>query len=394
MMAIQQRIISKSIAQSCVGAKFKGFHAPKIAQTFDTVAGVCKKGNFEITSFCDEVGNVVKKVNRYVDKDNNETLIIKTWNKDRSRIRTATSVNGVVKEYSFQFVGGRKGAVLMFEQKLVRSENGDVVDFHSIKACRKSEKPREIFYVANWDGKAPDVQYKNTEGKFLEGERLEYLPMWQPEMALPRYNHVAKFNRMQMDLDDVLPPFEFASMAELNPHFYNDAGEQISSVMSLGATNPYTGLVQIAKAADSNFDIIDIMAHEHRHALDFSKMNRLQYNVVDYHKMKSKMLQPQYLEELKIRNRPSYDFLKALMDFQEKSIAKGMITRKNSKNFEYQYYKWLDKQFDHGQYVKTTQTLKSHDEHPLERGPLIAGKKATDEYLQLRDAIFRVLGVK
>lgn len=393
-MAIQQRIISKTIGQSCIGAKFKGFHAPKLAQTFDTVAGLCKRGKFEITSFRDDVGVVVKKVQRYVDDDNNVTLVVKNWNKDRNKIHTTTAVNGVVKEHSYQMIGGRKDSLLMFEQKVVRSESGDIVDFHSIKACKKGEKSREISYIAKWDGKAPEIQYKNTVGKFFEGERLEYLPMWQPEMALPRYNHVAQFNRMHMGLDDILPPFEFASLAELNHGIssFDEAGK-VDGVLSLGATSPYTGLVQIAKAADSNFDIIDIFAHEHRHALEFSMMNRLQYNVDSYNKLKEKMFNPEVLNGLKKNNPSGYELIKMMMDFNEKSFAKGILTRKKDENV-YRYFKWLDKQFDHGQYVKNTKTLKGHDAHPLERGPLSAGKKATDEYMNLREAIFRVLGVK
>ena len=393
-MAIQQRIISKTIGQSCIGAKFKGFHAPKLAQTFDTVTGVCKKGNFEITSFRDDASVIIKKVQRYVDENNNETIVIRSWNKDRNHIYTATAKNGVVKELVHQMVGGRKDALLIFEQKLVRSENGDIVDLHSIKACKKGVKSREISYVAKWDGTAPDIQYKNTVGKFLEGERLEYLPMWQPEMALPRYHHVAQFNRMHMGLDDILPPFEFASLGELNHGIssFAEAGK-VDGVLSLGTTSPYTGLVQIAKAADSNFDIIDIFAHEHRHAFEFSMMNRLQYNVDSYHKLKEKMFIPEDLKELKKNNPAGYELIKMMMDFNEKSFAKGILTRKKDENV-YRYFKWLDKRFNHGQYVKNTKTLKGHDEHPLERGPLNAGKKATDEYLQLREAIFRVLGVK
>lgn len=392
-MKIKPRIISKTIGQSCVGAKFKGFHAPKTAQTFDTVAGVCKKGNFEITSFRNDVGNVVKKVHRYVDKNNDETIIIKTWNRERNKTHITTAINGVVKEHIYQMLGGRKDELLKFEQKLVRLDNGDVMDFHSISANGKGHKSREISYVAKWDGKAPDVQYKNTIGEFTNGERLEYLPMWQPEMALPRYNHIAKFNRMQMGLDDVLPPFEFVSMDKLNPGFYNEKGEQVLEVMSLGATNPYTGLVQYAKYAEGNFDIIDIMAHEHRHAFEFSMMNRLQYNADAYKKLKVKVFAPEYLEDLQKRNPVGYKVIKAMMDFNEKSILKGVLTRKNSGD-EYRYYKWLDKHFDHKQYVNVTKTLKGHDDHLLERGPLNAGKKATDEYMELRDAIFRVLGVK
>lgn len=393
-MAIQQRIISKTIGQSCIGAKFKGFHSPKLAQTFDTVTGVCKKGNFEITSFRDDANVTIKKVQRYVDENDNETIIIKNWNKDRNHIYTATAKNGVVKELVHQMLGGRKDALLIFEQKLVHSEYGDIVDLHSIKACKKGEKPREISYIAKWDGKSPDIRYKNTVGKFSEGERLEYLPMWQPEMALPRYNHITKFNRMRMGLDDILPPFEFASLAELNHGIASfDEAKQVNGILSLGATSPYTGLVQIAKAADSNFDIIDILAHEHRHAFEFSMMNRLQYNVDSYHKLKEKMFTPEVLNELKKNNPSGYELVKMMIDFNEKAIAKGILTRKRNGE-EYRYFKWLDKRFNHKQYVNTTQTLKGHDEHPLERGPLNAGKKATDEYLQLRDAIFRVLGVK
>lgn len=383
-MVIKAQLFSKVSGQTCIGAVFKGFHAPKNARTFDRVTGIGKKGEFDIVTFRNSDGQILKRVSRFIEDAKNEILKLKNWSYTTGDIHEVTAYNGVVKEHTTKTFLGYGEEILLFEQRLVNTDSG-IRDYHKCARYSHGEKTRIISYETKWDGQAPKVSYQNINGK-LPDEGLEYLPLCVSPSAIPRYFHVAKAQRKYYGLEGVIPEMKLVQFGEINHE--NACAETIVPAV----TNPSTGQILYAKNFVSNTDIIRSIAHEHKHADDFSKMIRLKYNADVFLEAEKSggYVNTELLEKLK-QQPMLYQMCKDMLNFYRKSIEKGIITKQNSKGFEYWHYKYLDRQFNGKKYQKSTRTLETHDMHPLEIGPIAKGNKEAEKFGFLMQQLLKLL---
>lgn len=377
-MVIKAQLFSKVSGQSCTGAKLKGFHVPEWAKTFDRVTGIGKKGKFDIVTFRNFNERALKRVARYVDEAQNETLKSKYW--WYQDVYETTAVNGVVKEHVSKIFWHDDTYSLLYEQRLVNTDTG-TRDFHKCARYKAGEKPRVISYETKWDGQAPEVTYQNIDGR-LPQDGLEYLPLCISSSAIPRYHHVAKAQRMKYDLEGAIPEMKFVSLKEINPDGTN--GDFIVTATA----DPETGQVLYAKCFTENEDIVRSIAHEHKHAYDFSKIIRLKYNADKFlERDDPRYTANKYFDCIKETWPKLYEGVKNKTNFHRKSIAKGIITEQDS---EYWYYKYLDKHLVED-CNEQARTLESHDSHPVEIGAIAAGKKEAEKFGFIMKELFRLL---
>lgn len=130
----------------------------KKAVTYNFVSGSGKKGNFEIYSFFDKNGKLVKRNTAY-NNAGNTTREIK-WYTPES-VQTAKSVNGEVKSFT------RKNLYQnCFIETNILPEKG--YDTHRFVKLKAGQKPQEISYKTVWDGNVPEIEYKNCD-RILDG---------------------------------------------------------------------------------------------------------------------------------------------------------------------------------------------------------------------------------
>jgi len=152
----------------------------KKAVTYNFVSGSGKKGNFEIYSFFDKNGKLVKRNTAY-NNAGNTTREIK-WYTPES-VQTAKSVNGEVKSFT------RKNLYQnCFIETNILPEKG--YDTHRFVKLKAGQKPQEISYKTVWDGNVPEIEYKNCD-RILDGfEGAEFLPVLTAESSTKRINHL------------------------------------------------------------------------------------------------------------------------------------------------------------------------------------------------------------
>lgn len=379
-MVIKAQLFTKSLGQSCAGARFKGFHAPKTAKTFDSVTGIGKKGRFEITSFRREDGSLMKRVSRYLDDAGNETLTIKNWTE--GWIHQVTAINRKVTESVSDIinVAEDKKSVAIFRNRLLNTENG-TRDFHSIGFYRQGRAPREISFEAKWDGNVPDVHYKNIKTR-LPDRGLEYLPLITSESAMPRYQHVARVQLKEYGLEDCVPDLKLVDVSELNCGCKSiEEAKNKLGVVTVGITTciPPSGQVFIVNSLTSSEEVISTIAHEYAHVSYLSRFVRLKFNadIVNSYS-------PETVEIMKKEMPEAYNFMR-------KSVDKGVITKENSKDYEYWHLKHLAKKLDINKYHKQVKTQEQHDHHPLEVGPIRKAKEEVEKFKSLLDSVIKVL---
>lgn len=374
------QLLTKVVGQSCVGAKFEGFHPHPRAVTFDRVTGIGKKGNFDIVSFHDADGNLIKRVYDFVDGAKNKIRKIKTWGKRENAEVTyeATAVNGKVKESVSRVLDKGEDDLIIYEEKLVNGKRG-TKDYHKAGYYRVGQKPREMSYIAKWDGKAPKIHYKNIKGRMPE-EGLANLPLFMSEAAEPRYRHAARVQINRYGLDGIAPDVKIVPFECLNEGCRNvQEAEAKLGFSSFGATNfiPPSGQVFVTRDMKNAEEIVSVMAHEYRHVYDLSQYARLKFNVDQHLKMSKEDYQA------------TKEIMPEVIDFIENSIAKGVITKENSKNQEYWYYKHLGKHFGTSEYKMSS--VKEHNDNLVELAPLFEEKKEVEKFNSLIDKFISLL---
>lgn len=152
----------------------------KKAVTYNFMNGTGKKGNFEIYSFFDSNGKLVKR-NMTYNNAGNTTREIKWYTPDS--VKTAKSIDGKMKSFT-----SRNLYQNCFIETNILPEKG--YDIHRFVKLKAGQKPQEITYKTAWDSNAPEIEYKNCD-RILDGfEGAEFLPVLTAKSSSKRINHI------------------------------------------------------------------------------------------------------------------------------------------------------------------------------------------------------------
>lgn len=190
---VGQQIESRSIKEAGLS-----IFAPENARTYDFVSGIGKKGQFNIFSFKDADGNLIKRFTRYLKDDNKYTDIITNIEKNSDVInRTQQTINGSLRssericdqiDYS--------SLLRVNDQKFLRSNTtlSKKGDFGGWDVLRKGRSAKGIKFDYNYDGKPTNIEYKNTNGIKLDitEEESQYLPFLPQKFNISRQNGTSK----------------------------------------------------------------------------------------------------------------------------------------------------------------------------------------------------------
>ena len=378
---IKPKLYSRIVGQSCEGAKFKGFHAPSDAVTYDRVKGISKKGKFDIVSFYDKNDELAKRVYRYIDKKGNETLRIKCFSALDTITSEVVAINGKVKEFINKVweINKKTKEVGCVTERLVK-EGNKTRDFHEFVLFTHGKKPRKMSYEAKWDGYAPEIEYTNISAR-MPREGLEYMPMLVSNGAQARHHHLSLINLRKYGLEGVGHEAQKIKFTELNPQYksYKDVPEFAEHSDGMTEFDPQTAKVFVSDHAKLPENLIRIYGHEYKHVDDLSHVMRLRYIVDSWNS-----LSKEDLEAIKINDPEMYKFVTG-------SIKKGVIEKYGDNPEKYRYYKWLEKYFDTKKYDKQVKTVADQQNHPVEIGPIRESKKEVEKFNSLQENIFAIL---
>lgn len=372
---MKAQLFSKIVKASITSLPQNVRSCPKAAN-YNFVSGTSTKGNFEIYSFFDEAGKLLKidssyskgkditrKVSWFNEiKDYTEALPIDTF---QQRFHVTTKNGKMVESTKETWLS--KLTRLVEEIKPDRS-----YDVHKIQSFAPKEKPKEISYKINWNGELPkDINFQNC--KAIDTDGFEYIPLFVSPNSIKRFNHLEKINLKMQELEDIIPEMQVLSEKQFkNKHDpFSICGDNI---IPLGLAYPEDGLVAIIKTKRNGnpLELVDTVAHEFQHSRDFSDMLRVGGERFEY----------------MIRNNTKTKKLGfgkiTLSDFQFNSLKKkGAIPSNSEEAKRLKAIKWI---VDHENYIEMC-TQGKHDNAILE---ISANTKGDSELQRFRNTIERI----
>ena len=247
-----------------------GIKGCKKAASYNFVQGAGKKGNFEIYSFFDKNGKLIKRNTTY-SKDKSVTKEI-FWYTPTNK-RTVKSTNGCVNFYSDRTL--YKGVYI--EKNILPEEGSDV---HRFVKFRAGQKPQEISYKTCWDGNAPVIEYKNCPRILDNVNGTEFLPVLTADSSVKRLNHIFLNQVKKQELEGIVPPLKVVTRKdaykisnELKQYEANGGDS-----LKIPGFCDDSGQVYFINDIKSNGTEINNIAHEVQHARDRSDIARLEHN--------------------------------------------------------------------------------------------------------------------
>ena len=257
------------IAKAAISELGENIKAPKGAKTYNFVSGTGQKGNFEIYTFFDDAGKIIKRNSNYINGEDTTQIVTQYSN---TATRSAKFVNGrtesvTKKKYRY----GNKERCLFTQTTTSR---GSTEDVQKITYLEKGKAPQSIEIKTSWDGNAPEITYTNTNPIFDIEDKTVYLPAIIDSTSLKRYEHIYKSQIKEQDLEDVFDTFKLITPDDLPNHI--DIKELDDKLGVAGVFDNIKGDVyyvvgNIASVADE----VEVIAHEVQHAKDFSDIARL-----------------------------------------------------------------------------------------------------------------------
>ena len=242
----------------------------KKAVTYNFINGTGKKGNFEIYSFFDSNGKLVKRNMTYKNAGNT-TREIKWYTPEQ--VKTAKSIDGKMKSFT-----SRNLYQNCFIETNILPEKG--YDIHRFVKLKAGQKPQEISYKTAWDGNAPEIEYKDCH-RILDGfEGAEFLPVLTAESSTKRINHIFLNQVKKQELQGIVPPIKIVNRKEAYKHSreLKAIEEQYPNDPKIAGFCDQDGQVYFINDVKSNGSEINNIAHEVQHAKDRSDIERLEHN--------------------------------------------------------------------------------------------------------------------
>ena len=332
----------------------KGIRATNKACSYNFVKGTGKKGDFEIYSFFDKNGKLIKRNTTYFNQGNTSNEI--RWYNPKE-IRTVKSLNGKPQEFATRKLYNN----CFIETQILPKKGYDIHRFVKLKA---GHKPKEINYKTLWDGNKPQINYINCNRILDNTGGTEYIPVMAAENSTKSINHIFYSQVKSQGLEGVIPPIKTISRNKA----YEIDPDLIISDMALGNNGKVEGFcnefgqIYLLNDIKGIEKYITNIAHETQHAKDYSDFARLEHN----------------------------SFYISNDEFTNKSKAKGII--KESQNpEEYQRLSELENSYNDPNYL-TECINRKHDTALCEKGAMEKGQKefnkALNAFIQLNNFLF------
>lgn len=331
------------IAKAAISELGENIKAPKGAKTYNFVSGTGQKGNFEIYTFFDDAGKILKRNSSFVNGD--DTTQVVTQYSDAAT-RSAKFVNGraeSVTKTNYRY--GNKEKCLFTQATTSR---GSVEDVQKITYLEKGKAPQSIEIKTSWDGNAPEINYTKTKPIFDSEDKTIYLPAIIDSTSLKRYEHIYKSQIKEQDLEDVFDTFKLITREDLPNHF--DIKDLDDKIGVAGVFDDIKGDVYyVVGNKVSIADEVEVIAHEVQHAKDFSDIARL-------------------------KDTMRYDCNKAYYD---KSRAKGIIMKSKQKK-DYKRLNELRESLTSDEVYKKECLKGRHDDLPIEKSANFKGAEESE----------------
>lgn len=264
--------------------KIGNFKVPKKAVSYDRVTGTGARGDFEVLTFKNKKGKIIKMGQTFVDEAGNTSHVVRNYGRNNGCliINEGRYTNG--KEESFtssilmpianvetkEFMG-------FFRRKQVITKGKEV---HSNEMLRQGQKRIGIEYDCHWDGSPTEIRYHNIDKKLdISETEQQYLPFMCADLSTKRMNQ--KFDLIQLiqeklyNIQGILPKLKRVTFRELNPK-QTPTSITPKSFIVHGNASPYTGQVKILDDLKKNSgNLLLMLGHEYKHADDFVKMMQL-----------------------------------------------------------------------------------------------------------------------
>lgn len=352
---ISTKIISKQIGISAGVRRY--YRMPANAVSCDKVTGSSPaKGRFIIRTFRDEFNSIVGRNFRY-KKDGIKTQIFKWffYGNNIKKIYEVEKTNGKIAQEKIKVYNGNKthGIELLEE---VQNSHGDKYTFSLLQS---GVKPQRVSCSPKWDGQAAELEYENTADRKFSAQNEEYLPIFFGQYSVNRdkqkVHHIAKINEKKYKLEGITPEPKISE--GLITH---------DGIFMYGDCDPYTGQIRInSYILHDTPELVNTMAHEYKHASDFSDLCRLQstYEQFMYGDLSSDV------KEYVSFNSDADSFIK-------KSFARGIISDKSKKG------KKLLK-IDESMYIEANNPKIPHNNLYTEKRAIWEGLNEERKYLNL-----------
>jgi len=307
-------------------------NVPKNAITYNLAQGFSnKKGRFEVISFFDKFGNLVRICIQHF-KNGNVTETVSNYSSNKRAVHSIQKLNNKVTKLINKILYPDN---FFTEETILTQEKFNI---HQIGLLQKGGKSKAISYKTFFDGQKPVLNYHNITHELKSQKGLELLPLSISSIKEKCIEHLAKYRIREEKLEDIVPVAKSISLDELlsasqSARDYIKVKGKIS-----GATDYRTGQVYIVDNNDKNIDLIDTVSHEYQHVKDISDTLRIEDNfklAETYFEMRSmqreliKKSDPEYtslrkiLEEEKIYNSNCKVGKHDDMECEKRAIAKG-----------------------------------------------------------------------
>ena len=333
------------------------------AKIMDKVTGwSAVKGNFEILTYRNEKGEILRRVSNY-SKGDKKTTITKDFER-QNIIKEQTEENGILTgnkitkyDYEYHYKSIDKGLIRTEE---IISEDGDRF-VHSL--LKQGKKPKRISYNTKWDGNAPVLEYENFGEARFTAPNQEYLPVKFANISSQNNqrlaNHLAKINEKKYGIVDIPPEPKIVTSNELNTE------QEISNVFTM-ADIDLTAQVRIPEEAfkDKGY-LVETFGHEYKHASDIVDMMRFEET---YKQFKNGCIDGDSVEDL-INKNPKF------LEFVQKCFNKGIIPQKGAKAKKIKkMIKSAGEEYD---------TVYQHDRLYHERRAIFEGKQEMNNFFDV-----------
>lgn len=265
----------KKIINASIDELPQFINAGAAAKSYNYVKGSGIKGDFEIYSFFDDSGKMIKR--------------IKNYNKDGRKYQSITHYRD---KFNSKTVNLEDGAVRNIVKKEKRWENnnseflltetitsrGIPNEKQKVMFCKAGEASKGFSYETCWDGNRPDIQYKNMDRIFDNMRGIEFLPTFINQSNFMRYKHIFQAELKSQELENVFDEFYVITKDQLGK-----MGKEIDDYNKKfgvgGIFDEKSGKTYYV--IDKLADPVDIISHEVQHARDHSDLARLEDAVCD-----------------------------------------------------------------------------------------------------------------
>lgn len=301
-----------------------GKAAPEGTVTYDLVKGFSKKGNFSIYSFRDAAGRLLGRESNYL---NGIDDLVEYRNYQYLRNSRYTETVSVLNSTTPK----TNRSLIIFDSTKSNKDAwkfdikpfDEYSDSHIISYLSPGKKAKNVSFSTYYTGHAPfDLATSNTKRVLTERNR-EYLPLvtseYMPNIR-DKVMHIKSLQEKKFGLKNILPPIKRV------PHKSLQNGDDVitANIIARGQCEIRTGQIEFSDELAASSDLLDVLAHEYKHASDASKVFRLENNVDEFLSL-TKEQKLEMIKENKV-------FAEAF-EFAEKSIGKGVI-KKDSKSGE------------------------------------------------------------